>query len=79
MPNITRSKKQQEQDDLILAKKLKPHLRKYVINEQTKRAEANVTAEREKIAKLAALETLTKDVITQAQKLSRIAFLQDRL
>src|SRR6185312_9076528 len=79
MPNITRSKKQQEQDDLKLAKKLKPRLRKFVIDEQTKRAKTNVTAEQDKLAKLAALETLTKDVIKQAQKLSQIAFLQDRL
>jgi hypothetical protein len=53
MPSTVRSKKQHEQDDLTLAKQVKPHLRKFVIDEQTKRADAKVTSTEAGVTKLA--------------------------
>jgi hypothetical protein len=74
-----RSKKEQERDDLHLAQKIKPKLRKFLIDEQTKAADKRVKANEEEVKKLAAMETAFKEVIARARKLSQIAFFEERL
>ena len=80
MPNgLVRSKKQIEQDELKQNIKLKPKLRKFLVDEQKKHAQAVVDRNEAEVTKLAQMEALFKDVIKQARTLSHLAFLEDKL
>ena len=76
MPNgIIKSKSEQDKADRDLAQKVKPKLRKFVIDSQVQ--EAATTAKQLEDAKQEDLNA--DDIIGQAIKLSAIAFFEDRL
>lgn len=75
MPAITRGKQQQEKDDLVAAKKLKPKLRKFLINTQVQKAAE--TANEQKKEQEALLSS--DEIIQRAAHLAAICFYERRL
>lgn len=79
MPNTVLGKHDQAKRDQDLVKKIKPQLRKFVIDQQVSQAAENIKKDQEEAKKLTQMETEFREVIKRAQKLARIALLDKRI
>lgn len=78
-PAIITSTSDEIKRDEQIVKEIKPKLQKFVIDQQNRDAEQTVKEQVEYEAKIKRLESLAKDVIKRAEKLSALCFLEKRL
>jgi hypothetical protein len=76
---LVRSKKQQDADDLTQAARLKPKLRKFLIDTQVNAAAKAIHDTDSQVEKLSAMESQMKEVVNRAKVLSHVAFMDKKL
>ena len=79
MPKQVLGKTDQQKRDQDLVTKIKPKLRKFVIDQQVSKAAENIKAQQDQEKKLTQMEAEFREVIKRAQKLARIALLNTRI
>lgn len=79
MPNTGRSKADKLKQDQDLVKKIKPKLRRFVIDRQVEQAAKITRDKQDQEKKLKQMESEFREIIHRAYQLSQIFFLRDRL